>query len=265
VRAHQVLAALLVGLLVVGVLGSPAPAQRGLGGKGRHQRQSDPARPEPAAGEYGLDGASAVDAVDRGEGQQALDYYERVARAAEAQGDLGRAARAEQAATTAARRLGRYQRAIQSGRRAVGLFRRATGLSVQDLGSWVSTYGHLGAAYRTVGDLPRARQMFEEGIELSRTRLSGRREEQAEGYLLNGLARITYAQHDYQTALARSAEAARFFESAESHLPAKGSERARAKLRRWTVESLLGLGRAELALDHPAKAGAAFDRGLKLA
>jgi len=37
-------------------------------------------------------------------------------------------------------------------------------------------YAQVGAAYRAVGDLPRARRAFEEGLEFTKTRMSGRRE-----------------------------------------------------------------------------------------
>jgi tetratricopeptide (TPR) repeat protein len=176
-----------------------------------------------------------------------------------------RAARAWHAATVVAVRLGRYQKAILSGGRAIEAFKRASGLTPPDLVAWASTYSHLGGAYRLVGDLPKARQTLEEGLELTRTRMSGRRGGQAEGFLLNGLARVAYAQQDYQTALARDTQAAQFFEGVESRLPPRAPERIRTTLRRWVAGSFFGVGRAQLALGHLDAADAAFDRGLKYA
>jgi len=176
-----------------------------------------------------------------------------------------RAARAWHAATVTALRLGRFQKAIQDGGRAIESFKAASGLTPPDLGSWASVHAQLGSAYRAVGDLPRARETLEEGVELIRTRLSGRREDQAEGYLLNGLAQVAFAQRDYPTALARSTQAAHFFEAVENRLPAKAPERLRTKLRRWNAASLSIVGRAQLALGHPDEADRAFDRGLHYA
>lgn len=255
---------LLTGAMLVVTVTPPAEAQRGLN-KGRQRPPAQAPQEEPAAGEYALDGPQAIEAINRGEGPQALAYYERTAGEAEQQNNQVRAARAWHAATVVAVRLGRYQKAIQSGGRAIEAFKRATGLTPPDLGSWASTYSHLGGAYRLVGDLPKARQTLEEGLELTRTRMSGRRGGQAEGFLLNGLAKVAYAQQDYQTALARDTQAAQFFEGVESRLPPRAPERIRTTLRRWAAGSFFGVGRAQLALGHPDEAGAAFDRGLKYA
>ncbi len=93
-------------MLVALTLVPPAEAQRGLG-KGRN-RAPEQAPPEaPAPGEYSLDGPQAIEAVNRGEGRQALAYYERTATQAEQEGNLVRAARAWHAATVVAVRLGR--------------------------------------------------------------------------------------------------------------------------------------------------------------
>jgi CHAT domain-containing protein len=262
-RARRLAPALMVGALLVLMVAAAAEAQRGLG-KGRH-RSGATREQAVGPGEYALDGTQAIEAMNRGEGRQALDYYERTAREAEQQGDPLRAARAWHAAAVVARRLGRYQKTIQEGGRAIELFKGASGLTPHDTGAWASMYSQLGAAYRAVGDLPKARQSLEEGLEFARTRMSGRREGQAEGYLLNGLAMVAYGQRDYQTALARGTEAVQFFEAAEGRFPPRAPEQLRTKIRRWTASSLSGVGRAQLALGHPEEAGAAFDRGLKYA
>jgi CHAT domain-containing protein len=265
-RTRRLGLALLIGALLVAALAPVAEAQRPGGGRGRHRGQGRATtQAELAPGEYVLDGAAAVAALDRGEGPQALAYYERAGLEAAKDGNRVRAARAWHAATVTALRLGRFQKAIQDGGRAIESFKAASALTPPDLGSWASVHAQLGSAYRAVGDLPRARATLEEGVELTRTRMSGRREGQAEGYLLNGLAQVAYAQRDYPTALARSTQAAQFFEGVESRLPAKASEQLRTKLRRWNAASLSIVGRAQLALGHPDEADRAFDRGLRYA
>jgi CHAT domain-containing protein len=254
-------------MLVAGVA-PPAEAQRGPGsggGKGRNRQGDQTTRDAPSAGEYPLEGPLVLQVLNRGEGPQALAYYERTAAQAEQQGDKPRAARAWHAVQIVSTRTGHYQKGIQAGNRSLDAFKAATGLTPSDMAAWAAAYSQLGAGYRLVGDLTRARQIYEEGFEFSRTRLSGRREGQAEGFILNGLATVALAQQDYQTALARSTQAAQFFESAEGRLGKNAPELRRTNLRRWAASSYLGIGRAELALDHPDAADAAFDRGLNFA
>jgi CHAT domain-containing protein len=265
-RARLVAQGLLAGIMLVVALTSAADAQGGHG-KGRNRQQPrEPVAPEELApGEYSLDGPMALEAVNRGEGPQALAYYERAAAQSEQQGDRLRAARAWHAAGAVSLRLARFQKAIQSGNRSIELFKGAGELTQNDVGTWASAYSLLGSAYRAVGDLGQAQKTFEEGLALAKTRLSGRREGQTEGTLLNGLAMVAYAQKDYQTALARNTQAAQFFEAAEARLPERAPERLRTNLRRWAAASFQGVGRDELALGHPDEADAAFDRGLKYA
>jgi tetratricopeptide (TPR) repeat protein len=269
-RARLFVQALLAGIMLVVALTPPAEAQRGLGmGRNRQREQVPPkesgASEELAAGEYALDGPKALEAVNRGEGRQALAYYERAAAQSEQLGDQVRAARAWHVAAAVALRLARYQKAIQSSNRSIELYKGAGELTQYDLGAWASAYSELGAAYRAVGDLAQAQKAFEEGLALAKTRLSGRQEGQTEGYLLNGLAAVAFAQKDYQTALARNTQAAQFYEGAEARLRPQAPERLRMNLRRWTAGSFQGIGRDELALGHLDEADAAFDKALKYA
>ena len=266
--------ALLAGTMLVVALTPPAEAQGGKGrGRGREQPQPK-AQPPPkesaapdelAPGEYPLDGPKALEAINRGEGPQALAYYERTAGQSERDGNQVRAARAWHAAGVVALRLGRYQKAIQSSNRSIELFKGASELTQMDLASWASAHSQLGSAFRAVGDLAQAQKAYEEGLTLATTRLSGPREGQSEGFLLNGLARVAYARRDYQTALARNSQAAQFFEGALARVGPQAPERRRTNLRRWAALSFLGIGRDELALGHPDEADAAFDKGLKYA
>ena len=159
VRARQAGAALLAGALLLVALASSVEAQRpGGGGKGRHRGGAEREKSTPEAlgpGEYALDGAAAHEAINRGEGSEALAYYERTGEQAGRDGSQARAARAWHAATVTALRLGRFQKVIQDGGRAIEMFKAAGGLTPSDLGSWASVHAQLGSAYRAVGDLSR--------------------------------------------------------------------------------------------------------------
>jgi CHAT domain-containing protein len=268
-RARALALVLLAVALALAALAQPAEAQRGLG-RGRNRQPDAPQgnqRPqeEPGPGEYSFDGLQVLDAINRGEGRQALAYYERAAQEAEQQGNTLRAAHALVAATTAAVRLGRYQKAIQAGTHALELYGKAQEPSPSDLMAWASVHSQLGAAYRNVGDLSRATQVLEEGLKFANTRLTGRREGQVQGYLLNNLAMVAYAQRDYQTALARNTQASQYFQEWEATMGRRAPDRVRTNVHRWNAMSLYGIGRAQLALKHPDEAEAAFERSLKYA
>ena len=218
-----------------------------------------------APGEYSLDGPKALEAVNRGEGKQALAYYEKTAAQSEQQGDKLRAARAWHAAAVVAVRLARYQKAIQASNRSIELFKGAPELTVNEVGVWTSSYSQLGAAYRAVGDLAQAQKALEDGLALAKARLTGRQEEQVEGYLLNGLAAVAFSRKDYQTALTYNTQAAQFYEAMLARLGPNAPDRLRANLRRWSAGSLQGVGRDLLALGRLDEADAAFDKALKYA
>ena len=266
--ARAAVGALAICAMLVVIPALPAAAQRGLGrGSGMGQgRQPDRAASEVLGpGEYSLQTPQVLEAINRGEGSQALAYYERTAALAEQQGNGVRAARAWHAASIVARRLGRYQKAIQAAGRSIELFKSGRGLSQDDLVAWVSAHAQLGGAYRNVGDLARARQGLEEGLALAKSRISGRREGNVEGFLLNDLGLVAYAQRDYPAALACHTQAAQYFAGVERNLPARAPDAVRTTMQRYLSYSYLGIGRAQLALGHPDEADAAFDQGLKYA
>lgn len=254
----------------LGALVPTADGQSGFGGGrsrfgGGRGRLTEPAPAEKLApGEYPLDFDLVLEVIDHGEGRQALTYYERTAGLAEQQGNQALAARAWGAAAFVAGRLGLFQKAILSGTRSIALFRGAAELGPGDLGRRASVYAHLGVAYRAVGDLPQARQVLEEGLGFAETQLSGR-PGFAVGVLSNALAKVAYAQRDYETALARNSAAAQLFQDATARLPHRAPERLRTNMRRQAAQSLVGVGWAQLALGHLDEAEAAFDRALKYA
>jgi CHAT domain-containing protein len=260
----------LAGTAVLLGLIPTAEAQGRFGpGSGRGRAGPMPSQPAPAApGEYGLDFDQALEAINRGEGRPALAYYERVAGEAEQHGDLLRAAAAGHVGSAVALRLGLYQKAIQMGTRSTELFKRAASsaeLSPPDLGRLASAYVQVSSAYRVTRDLPQARKVLEEGLAFCEPRLKGGMEGFVLGFISNALGHVAYDQLDYQTALARSSQAAQFFESAVARLPARAPERRKLNMRRQATGALVGVGRAELALGHPDEAGAAFERSLKYA
>ena len=269
--ARVVVQGLLAGTMLAVALAPPADAQSGLGrAKNRPPEQAPPreqsAKEEPAPGEYSFNGPDVIEAVSRGEGPQALAYFERAAKEAEQQGNLIREARAWHCASIVTLRLGRYQKAIQSSSRAIELFKKASGLSQQDQMAWASAYSHLGGAYRQVGDLVKGRQAFEDGLAYVKANMSGRFAGLSEGYLLNDLGTIAFIQKDYQKALAYNTQAAHYFETVESsRMAARMPEQRRTTLRRWTANSFFGIGRAQLALGHPDEADVAFAKGLTYA
>ncbi len=274
------LLAVLAGAALLAALAPMAGAQGGFGGRrpgtgrgggrpaGPPSESAGPAEPapkrKPAPGEYSFDFDQVLEAIDRGEGHQALAYYERVAAEAEQHANRALAARASGAAATVALRLGLFQKAIQAGTRSIELFKMAE-LAPEDAGRAASVYVQVGAAYRVAGDLAQARKVLEEGLAFSEGRLKGRRESLAVGFLSNALAHVAYAEQDYQTALARASQAARFFEDVVARLPARAPERRKLNMRRHAAQSLVMVGRAHLALGHREEADATFDRALKYA
>jgi CHAT domain-containing protein len=247
----RVLAGLAGAMLIVAFV-STGEAQRGFGAA------------RPATGEYSFDFDEVLEAIDRGEGRQALAYYERVAAEAEQHGDRLRAARAFSAAAVAARRLGLFQEAIRTGTRSIELF-KSVELAPADPGRFATAYAQVGTAYRLVGNLPQARTVLEEGLAFFEARLGGGREGIQVGFLSSALAYVAYSQRDYQASLTRSSQAAQFFEDVLVRLPAQASERRKLNMRRQAADSLVAVGRAQLALGHPDEAGAAYDRALKYA
>src|SRR6266581_674748 len=273
-RSRVFFQGLLAGVSLLVALAPPAAGQGGQG-RGRNRqpaqpksdqpRQEKPAKPELAPGQYSYNGPDVLEAINRGEGPQALVYFERAAKEDEQQGNVLRAARELHAVTIVANRMGRYQKTIQAATRAIALFKKASALTLQDQSAWVSTYSHLGSAYRQLGDLAKARQAFEEGLAYVKADMRGRWAGQSEGYLLNDLATIAYLQKDFQTALANNTQAAQYFVNAETTQSRHAPERQRQNLRRWAASSFSGIGRDQQALGNTEAADAAFAKGLTYA
>ena len=211
-----------------------------------------------------MDSDRVVEAVARGEGPQALAYFERVAAEAEQQGQHLIAARALQAAALAAIDQALFPRTLQAANRSLELFKAASpgDLSASDLVRISQDYWHIGSAYRQMGDLGRARASLEEGIAFADSRLAGRRDTVIAGIARNTLATVTYAQRDYPTSLARATEAARIFEDALAHPPPRMSDARKDQLRRLAALALAAAGRAEIAMSNRDGAEATYERAL---
>jgi tetratricopeptide (TPR) repeat protein len=218
-------------------------------------------------GEYSIDSDRVVEAVARGEGPQALAYFERVAAQAQQRGQRLPAARALQAAALAALDMALFPTALQAANRSLELFKAAPPgeISPTDLIRITQDYWHIGSAYRQTGDLGRARSALEEAVAFADGQLSGRRDTVIAGIVRNTLSTVTYAQHDYQTSLARATEAARIFEDVLAHPPPRTSETRTDQLRRLAALALAACARAELARGNRDAAEAAYDRALPYA
>lgn len=265
------LAVLAVLAVAMTLLLAPEAGAQGRGGHGGGRGRPAPQPDQPSAlapGEYSLNPDQVLEAIDRGEGRQALAYYERVAPQAEAAGNRLLAARAGGAAAVVAVRLGLFQKAIQTGTRSIELYRAAdssASLAPGDLMRLGSVHAQVGTAYRFARDLPQARKVLEEGLAFCGSRLKGRREAIVVALLSKVLGAVAYAQHDYQTSLRQASDAAQFFEAAVNSLPERAPERRRRSLRRQAAQSLINVGRAHAALGHADEAEAAFEQALKYA
>jgi CHAT domain-containing protein len=263
VRADMALAGL--GLLLASV--SPAPAEQG-GPRSEGRSESPPAAREASPpGEYSLDSDRIDEAVARGEGPQALGYFERLAAQAEGQGQRLPAARAYQAVALTALNLALYQKTIQAAGRSIELFKAVppAELSPIDLVRIAMDHGHEGSAYRLTGDLGRARTSLEDGLAFADSQLAGRRDTVIAGILANMLATVGAAQHDYPMSLARATQAARVFEDVIAHPPPRTTEKRKDQLRRLAALALTACARAELAMGHRDAAEAAYARALPYA
>src|SRR6267142_2148193 len=88
----------LAGAMLVVAMTPPAEAQGGQG-RGRNRqpdqtpKQEKSPKQELASGQYSYEGPDVLEAINRGEGAQAMAYFERAAKEDEEKGNLVRAAR----------------------------------------------------------------------------------------------------------------------------------------------------------------------------
>jgi len=212
--------------------------------KGRIDFQKQPPgdeRPDlTASAGYGSSVKDILDALQKGEGRQALDFYEREAAALERRGRSAAAVVAYTAATDMGWRLGAYQRALRSGHRALEILDGLAAAPASPTGR-LGIYADLGITHMLVGDLRQARRFFEDGLALAPKFGSPYGTRFWAAFFLENLGRLDYMEGDYAGALKRSEEARGFLEAQLTDRPSPSENR-----RLFFVRLLVGDSRARL-------------------
>lgn len=217
----------------------------------------------PATSRYGLEIDDAFDALQRGEAQEALRYYE--ARAAQlAQGGTlsrGRAAKTYGVATYLAGMVGAYQKGIETSRRADAILERLPQI-FEVLTGRVRLQLYLGQLYLWVGDFDEARRSFESAIRLAAafTSDADRLSYLAIGHF--GLSGLAFLQRNYVKSLADAEASNQLFDDF-FRLVTGGPGRER-NLRIFAY-MLIIKGVAELELNRVAEADRSLGRALTVA
>jgi CHAT domain-containing protein len=212
---------------------------------------------------YGLEPSDIREAIERGEGREALAYYERAAEESERRGSRLEAAKAHAAVAQVANRIGAYQKGIRSGLRALELLKGEP--QGQDIPlRQVRVYSDVGHSYRHAGDLQEARRYFEEGLELIKSFAHLRASPTWSGNLSRGLASVAYSQHDYPAALQHGSEAVRFLEDQLRGGRGRRFDRGREGTLRHLAMSLVLVGRAHRELGNFREAETTLGQALGL-
>ncbi|HEY7676728.1 MAG TPA: CHAT domain-containing tetratricopeptide repeat protein, partial [Candidatus Methylomirabilis sp.] len=246
--------------------GPPPPARAGQG----------PVPPAPpgtvtpgavpgGAKRYGLEFLDVLEAIRRGEGPQALRYYEALAEKRERQGVRLEAAKAHSAVAFAASRLGAYQKAIRSGLRALELFRQGPP-SEEILKRQLSVYSHLGTSYLHGGDRQEARRFLREGLDLTKTSSNPQRIAFYSGVFSSTLARATTLDGDSGGAVRHGEDAVGSLERYLGNLPpGPRFDKLRMNATRMLALTLARLANAHRLLGNLAEAEASAQRAVPAA
>jgi CHAT domain-containing protein/tetratricopeptide (TPR) repeat protein len=221
--------------------------------------------PVPGEGKrYGFELDDTQEALQRGEGREALSYYEREARELERRGLRLEAAKAHAAIAFIARPLGAYQKGIRSGLRALELLKleRET---IETVTRQASVYSVVGHTYRLAGDLKEARRHFQEGLELTSGMLHVGRILFWSGLFSRALASLAFSQGDYQLALQHGRESVRFLENRLARLPSSRSDQLRHNTRRNLAFSWALVGNAQRRLGNLGEAETSLGQALEIA
>jgi CHAT domain-containing protein/Tfp pilus assembly protein PilF len=236
-------------LLLAGCAAGPGPAAS--------------AAPAPEK-RYALEFPDAMEALQRGEGRQALAYYEWEAEVQERRGQRLEAAKAHSAVTFVAQRLGLYQRGIRSGLRALELL----GLEPQAdevLRRTASVRNAVGFSYLQAGDLQEAERHFREGLESARAFTQAGPRRFFSAVCLRGLASVAWARRDYARAIQQGKEAASLLEDQLARLPPARFAGARADANRHLAYALTQVGGAQQVQGDLAGAEDSLRRALAAA
>jgi CHAT domain-containing protein len=217
------------------------------------------------AGErFGFTEVAAWNAVARGEGREALAWYETRAAELERRGSRVPAALAYSAAAHVAEYLGNYQQSIRHGRRALGLL-DPDSTSVATLDGLINATVGLGFTYAQVGDFPEARRQFEAGLRVgSRFPFFGPLS--AEAGVRQGLAFVAWLEGDRAQAIREGESAIRLAEEFLAKLDTWGlfvpdAKRLRDLAERTRALTLLIIGRVQTELGRLADAERTLDHG----
>jgi CHAT domain-containing protein len=238
---------LVVSLALTALPPLTAEGQRGRGSRGVGQPKAMPPDEGPdQTGPYGFRSPEVIQAVERGEGPQALQAYEAAAAEAERAGALGTAVRAGTAACMTAWRLRMLQKTLALCTHVIELVPNAP-RSLEVSRAALAPYTVLGRFYRSVGDLPQARRLLDEAVTLSRAgALSSSQPSLAapKSLVLVVLSQVEAAQGQRAEALAHAQEAVQILENTERQ---QVPERVRTNLRRKTADAYLQLARISIA------------------
>jgi CHAT domain-containing protein/tetratricopeptide (TPR) repeat protein len=223
-----------------------------------------------ATGRYGATELDAWDAVARGEGREALAYYESRAPVLELGGLLNRAeaTRTYGAAALVAQYLGAYQKAIHHAQRAMEILDGFPGwVDVSD--GRMSVCLVLGFTYSQVGDLATARRQFDTCLQYA-GRLTARLWLASwSSVVWTGLSTVAYLEGDHARAIGDGKTAVGLREDALAWLEAnqawRGYHAARERNLRAYALTLIILGRAEFELKHLDDADRSLRRAVETA
>jgi tetratricopeptide (TPR) repeat protein len=220
---------------------------------------------------YGLEDVEAYDAVARGEGRQALAYYEARASELERGGALSKAeaAKAYTAAAIVSQFLGAYQKGIRHGLRALEILEGFPEYEAVFQGKAI-VRSFLGFTYLQAGDLEEARRQFERSLELTKRSTNYMYALAVSSAVWTGLALVTYQQGDYPKAIEHGKEGIRLGEEYFSRLDLNRQwipryNELRERNLRVIAMGLTMVGRAEWELKKPDDAEASLRRAVEVA
>ncbi len=213
---------------------------------------------------YGVSYEAVQESIRRGEGREALAFYERQAAELEQRRLPLEAAQAHVAAMWAARPLGMYQKGIRAGVRGLELL-KAEHQSDDVINRMVNAYFTVGNLYRLAGDFQESRRNHQEGMELTRAFSNARSKLYWSANFSRGLADVAMAEGDFATAIRQGGEAIQLL---EKYLAALHSDSPFDQFRRggrrnlgW---SLLLVGNAHRRLGNLAQAEPLFTQALAI-
>ena len=191
------------------------------------------ATPPPVGGNrYGLTWEDSQEAIKRGEGPQALAYYERAAAFYEARGDVVEAGRAHRNVAAVHASAGWHQRALQAARRAVALYKQAPPHPDIDV-LLLEAYAYAGESYLWAGSVAEAERAFEEALQVARRQVDLALMQSRTGQFLEYLAQVAQRRGDLTAVLRYGVEADVRYEELERLIAGNPARYSRDYVRFW--------------------------------